>query len=105
MVRATVDDPVPDRLDRPAAVRELRQRWDVRGAVPALQGDRCGLIVAVQDRRLEAAGPGVDDEDAHVSPRWPSRPAPSRAPPACPRGAGRRTPRAPPASAGTTPSR
>ena len=64
---AAVDDPVPDRvgITQPGFQRRLeRPRFDNRPwRVELLLGQRS--IAVAQQRQLDAAGPGVHDEDPH----------------------------------------
>ena len=63
---ASVDDPVADRVGLPQRVKCRAQliRVHLRARRPELpRGDR--RVLAVEQHELEAAGAGVDDQDAH----------------------------------------
>jgi hypothetical protein len=63
----TVHDAVADRVDPLDAVEELLHRLEMAAALPTL--DRVAVLdpAVPQDRQLQAARPGVDDEHAHYA--------------------------------------
>ena len=64
---AAVDDPVPDRVDCPEPPHRLAHRLLLGAAARRGQALRRHQSVVVEDRQLQAARAGIDDEDAHLT--------------------------------------